>query len=346
MTPPLPPQDPGHEALAEALQVSFRLLRAVMVLLLGLYALSGIFVVKQDEKALVLLFGKIAGRPGEQIKGPGIHWTWPRPIGEIVRVKTEQVQSLETGTFALAPTAPNQPPPGGDSPLRPGHDGYSLTGDANLMHSRWAVRYQVDDPQVAQFRFADLPAVLHRELDHAIQHASSRFAIDRALRTDLEAFRAAVADEVVRRSQQLGLGIRIVGVELLFVAPPRQVAEAFNQVIAAEQERSENISAARSYATRTVNEAEGQAARLLAEAAAYQRRIVSEVSADADYFNKVYAEYVKNPAVIARTLRQDSVRRALENAAEKFLLPEGGRQQQLRLLINREPKSPWLEDRE
>ncbi len=332
-------RDPGNEALADALRVSFRVLRVVMVILLALYVVSGIFIVKQDEKAIVLVFGKMTGAAGERIRGPGIHWTFPRPIGEIVRVKTEQVQSIETGTFAM----PNQPP-GGDAPLRPGQDGYSLTGDANLMHSRWVVRYQVEDPVVAEFQFTDLGAIMHRELDHAIQRASSRFTIDRALRTDLETFRATVADDVVRRSQQLGLGIKIVGVELLLVTPPRQVADAFNQVIAAEQERSEQISAARGYAARTGNEAQGQAARLLAEATSYQRRVVSEVSADADYFNKVHAEYVKNPDVIARTLLQDSVRRAMASAQEKFVLPAGGSQQQLRLLINREAKSPWLEE--
>lgn len=337
-------RDAGHAALADALQVSFRVLRVVMVVLLILYAVSGIFIVKQDEKAIVLVFGKIAGAAGERIKGPGIHWTFPRPVGEIVRVKTEQVQSIETGTFTVAAAGPHQPAHGGDAPLRPGQDGYSLTGDANLMHSRWVVRYQVEDAEVAVFRFTDLGAIMHRELDHAIQRASSRFAIDRALRTDLEAFRAAVADDVVRRSQQLGLGVKIVGVELVLVAPPRQVADAFNQVIAAEQERSEQISAARGYAARTANEAQGQAARLLAEAAAYQRRAVSEVSADADYFNKVHAEYVKNPDVIARTLWQDGVRRALAGAQEKFVLPEGGGQQQLRLLLNRAQKSPWLEE--
>ena len=206
-------------------------------------------------------------------------------------------------------------------------------------------RYQIEDPEVVEFRFADLGAIVHRELDHAIQRASARFTIDRALRTDIEAFRATVADDVVKHCQELGLAIKIVGVEILLVAPPRQVADAFNQVIAAEQERSEKISAARGYAARTGNEAQGQAAKLQAEAAAYQRRVVAETSADADYFNKVYAEYVKNPDVIARTLLQDTVRVAMASAQEKFVLPEGGSQQQLRLLLNRAQKSPWLEEK-
>ena len=318
--------DQGHQALADALQVSFRLLRWVMVLLLAGYVLSGVFIVKQDEKAFVLVFGKVAGLGAERIKGPGIHWTFPRPISDVVRVKTEQVQAIESATFAAA-----------EKPV------YALTGDANLMHSRWVVRYQVDDPEAYAFRFQDNAVVLRRELDHAVVSVSGRFAIDRALRTEIEAFRAAVATEVTKRCLALGLGIKIAGVEVLAVAPPKAVADAFNDVIAAEQDRSQKMSEARGYAARVGNEALGQSAKLLAEGQSYQRRLVSEVSADADYFTKVYEQYVKNPDVVAHTLWQDAVRRTLAGVDSKFILPEAGPgKQELRLQLNREPKSPWL----
>lgn len=337
--------DPGMQALADALQVSFRALRAAMVVLLVLYLASGVFIVRQDERAMVLVFGRLQGTGAERLKEPGLHWTWPRPIGEVVRVRTEQIQSLETTTFTVPPPAPGQPatPPGGDTPLRPGTDGYSLTGDANLMHSRWALRYRVTDPEWERFRVADVTAVLHRELDRAIQRVAAEYPIDRALRTDLESFRAAVADRLTQQALRLGFGVQIVAVEILSVAPPRQVADAFSAVIAAEQERSEKISAARAEAARLLNEAQGQAARLRAEAAAYQRRVVSEVSADADYFLRVHAEYEKNPDVVARTLLQDTLRRGLASVQEKFVLPVGTPGQQLRLLLNRAPQSPWLE---
>lgn len=343
-SPTIQSPDPGMQALAEALQVSFRALRAAMVLLLVLYLASGVFIVRQDEKAMVLVFGRLQGEGPGRWREPGLHWTWPRPIGEVVRVRTEQIQLLETTTFTVPPPLPGQPPPGpgGDTPLRPGTDGYALTGDANLMHARWALRYRVTDPEWGQFRVADVAAVLHRELDRAVQRVAAGLSIDRALRTDLESFRAGVADRLSQRVIQLGLGVQLVAVEILSVAPPRQVADAFSAVIAAEQERSEKISAARAQAARLLNEAEGEAARLRAEALAYQRRVVSEVSADADYFQRVHAEYETNPDVVARTLLQDTLRRGLASVQEKFVLPVGASRQQLRLLLNRTPHSPWM----
>lgn len=328
------------------MRVSVRLLRWVMLLLLAAYLLSGIFTVREGEKAFVLVFGKISGRGEERVKRPGIHWTLPRPISEIVRIPTERIQTIETQTFWVESTNPMGPPgmTGPQASLRPGKDGYSLTGDANLIHSRWALRYRVGDPEAYVFKFRDVQSIISRELDHAIVKTSGRFPIDRALRTDIEAFRAAVTTEVTGRIEQLRLGVQILGVEIAALAPPRQVAEAFNAVTSAEQERSSKISEARKYATTATNDAEGRAARFQNEGEAYAARVVSEVSADADYFNKVHAEYVKNPRVIARALLQNTLQRVLAGVDEKFILAasEDGKHE-LRLELNRIPRSNWLE---
>lgn len=331
--------DTGHAALTGALNASFRVLRWMMALVVAAYLLSGVFVVRQHERAYVLVFGKIDGLGAERLKGPGIHWTWPKPVAEIVRIPTERVQMVESTTFWTPPPPPNPEgaPPAGT--LRPGADGYTLTGDANLLHAKWAIRYTVVDLETYSFRLADPTAILERELDHAIVKSTARLAVDQALRTEIEAMRGAVDAELRRRVEALNLGVRIERVDVLTVAPPRQVAAAFNGVIAAENERSEKISAARGAAARSLNEAQGEAARLKAEGEAYKRRVVAEVGASADYFTKVYEQYQKNPDIIARTLWQDTLRRTLGGVDQKFLLhrnPNG--RQELRVLLNPEPK--------
>ncbi len=338
--------DSGQTALTDALEVSFRALRFAMGLLLIGYLLSGIYIVGQHEKAMVLVFGKLSGMAGERVKSPGLYWTFPRPISEIIRIPTERVQSIATETFwrDLPQTPDGLPAAPATGPLKPGQDGYALTADSNLIHSRWILRYRIGDPIRYRFGFADLEAVLAREIDHAIVRVSGRFPIDQALRTNIEAFRAAVDRRLRDRIAQLDLGIAVVGLEIAGLIPPQQVAAAFNAVVAAEQERSQQISAARGYAARALNEAQGDAARLVAEGEAYRRRVVSEVSAEADYFRKVRQEYRKNPRVIAGTLLQASLRRVLEQVDEKFILGQAGRgRQELRLQLNPEPTSPWVE---
>ena len=234
-------------------------------------------------------------------------------------------------------------PPGvpGASPaatLKPGADGYTVTGDANLIHSRWALRYTIDDPEAYGFRFNNPAAVIQSELDHAVAETCARFTVDQALRTEIEAFRGAVDARVRRRCEQLGLGIKVERVDILALVPPRQVAEAFAAVIAAENERSQTISAARADAARALNEAQGEAAKIVADGEAYQREIVSRVSANAFYFTKVYEQYAKNPGIISRTLLQDTLRRTLANVQQKQIVaPSATGQQELRLLISPEP---------
>ena len=328
--------DTGDAALTGALNSSFRILRWLMLLVAGLYIVSGVFNVHQGERAYVLVFGKIAGLAGERLLEPGLHWTWPRPIAEIVRIPKERVQTVESATFWYKDEKPAEGQPG---TLRPGTDGYTLTGDANLIHSKWVLSYIVDDPEIVSFRLADLKSILRRELDRAVLQCTARRPVDQALRTEIEALRGAVDAALRQRAEALRLGIRVNRVDVLALAPPRQVTAAFASVIESEQDRSSKISAARAAAARSLNEAAGDAARLKSEGETYKRQIVAEVSASADYFTKVYEQYQKNPDIIAQTLLQDTLHRVLTGVDQKFLIHRNATgQQQLRLLINPEPQ--------
>ena len=59
-----------------------------------------------------------------------------------------------------------------EATLKPGTDGCTLTGDANLIHSRWAVRYTISDPETFAFGWHDAVQVLHDEFDRAILASS------------------------------------------------------------------------------------------------------------------------------------------------------------------------------
>jgi len=334
--------DSGSAALSDALNATFRALRFVMVLLLVVYACSGIFIVKQHEKAFVLRFGRIVGVGEDRVKGPGLHWTLPRPFSEIVRVQTERVQALATRTFWYTSDMEYQEEAGAQAgeTLQPDRDGYNLTGDANLLHSTWSVRYTIDNPESALFGFNDIDKVLHGELDRAVMSVTARFSIDRALRTDLESLREAVENTLRRRAADLKLGVRVQGIDLLAIFPPRQVAQAFDDVVQAEQQRGKQISDARAYASRAINEAKGETSRIRSEGEAYSKRLLSEIQSDADYFEQVYVKYKQNPETVRSTLLQDTVRRTLANVDQKYIVDRsGGLPPQIRLQLGREKGS-------
>ena len=91
-TPPVTPDDAGSQALAEALRSSFAIVKFVMVLLVALFFVSGIFQVGPQEKAVILRFGKPVGEGEKALLGPGLHWSFPYPIDEVVRIPITEIQ--------------------------------------------------------------------------------------------------------------------------------------------------------------------------------------------------------------------------------------------------------------
>ncbi len=334
-----PPATPGAGALVEALDVSFRLLRWAMAALAAVYLLTGLFIVPQHERALVLVFGRITGEGDARIRGPGIHWTLPRPFAEIVRIETERVQTVSAGE--LPAEGAELPPEAGFAD--PAWDTFFLTGDANLLSARWSLRYTIADPEAFLFRFRDAVGLLEAELNQAVVQTAARFDVEAALRTDVERFRAEVGDRLRERIRELGLGVRIERIELVGVRPPAAVAHAFEAVVQAEQERSRQMSEARAYAARRGQEAFGEAARTVAEAEADRDRWVASAAADAAVFRAVLEKERENPGVLRETLRQDAIRRAFAGVGHLwFIRPGEAGRRELRVLLSPERRALML----
>src|SRR5262249_20569504 len=106
--PPEPagvPIDASSRALEEAFRSSFNIVRVVMILLVAIFAISGITNVEPQQKAVILRFGKPLGVGPEQLLGPGFHWAFPYPIDEVVPITVGQVQYVDSTVGWYATTA-------------------------------------------------------------------------------------------------------------------------------------------------------------------------------------------------------------------------------------------------
>ncbi len=57
-----------------------------------LYVLSGITVVRSDEVAVILRWGRLVGdTPALQAHGPGLLFAFPRPVDQVMRVQVKHV---------------------------------------------------------------------------------------------------------------------------------------------------------------------------------------------------------------------------------------------------------------
>lgn len=335
-------ENQGVTALSDALMRSISLLRWLMLLLLFGYLFSGVFILKQHEKAVVLRLGKIVGIGDDRVLNPGFHWTWPRPFSEVIRIPAGRVRSLTSTTFwhGYPEQAGDQIP----DTLRPMIDGYTLAGDANLLHSQWTIRYTIENLEAYLFGAQKPEEVIERELNRAALLVSAQTPIDALIRTDLEGYRLRVDQETRRRLSELPLGIAVQGVDLLHVSPPPQVAAAFDQVIRAEQEQAEEITDARAYAGRILNEARGEAEQTIAEGETFKTRLVSEIKADADYFREIQPSVARQPDLMRQVIWQDAIRKALGTVGQLYVVPsDADGRREIRLQLSPRRENPFAE---
>ncbi len=342
--PPVTSDDTGSQALAEALRSSFLIIQFVMWVLVILFFCSGFFTVGPQEKAIILRFGKPVGEDQKALLGAGLHWSFPYPIDEVVKIPITEIQKVSStiGWYAMTPEqelSGNLPPPG--SSLVPGVDGYVMTADRNIIHTRATLYYQVDQPIHYVFDFVSASNIVQNALNNALLDTAVRFKVDAVLYTDVAGFKDAVEQRVseLADAEQLGITISHCDVESV---PPRQLKPIFDQVTEARENRNKVLDEAHSYENQVTNRAGAQAVTLINEAISGRARYVQSLQADAKAFSALLPNYEINPGLFAQQKLAQVMGNALTNVQDKIFLPErlDGQPRELRLMLNREPPEP------
>jgi modulator of FtsH protease HflK len=350
---PLNEFDPGSKSLAEALRISFILLKVIMILLVVAFIGSGFFTVDRDEKAVVLRLGKIRGVGEEAILGPGPHWAMPHPVDEVIKIPVKKVQTLSIDDFWYYETEqeklgkPIQM--NASQPLLPQRDGYIITrndkvegvagDDYNIVHCKWVLTYKIDNAldffrnvYIDQAKpgedFYDVAGktvnpVLRSVADKAIVATMVGYSIDEALvRTD--GIAAKVKNLMSRELADMHTGIVVDTMQMVKVMWPRQVDGAFQDLVGARQESEKGMSEARGHAEQTLNEAGGPVTgELLA-------KLMSGDEAGIETMWEQLAGEAQNVIAESRAYRTKVVEDARANAEYmQRLLPEYNKRPQL-----------------
>ncbi len=335
-------EDASTRALSDALQSSFVIVKFVMAVLIVLFFASGVFTVPPQEKAVIFRFGKPISP--DQLLGPGLHWSFPSPIDEVVRIPIGQLQTVRStvgwyGTTAEI-EASGQEPPARPS-LNPIVDGYTLTGDGNIIHIRATMRYRISDPLVYVFNFVSASNVVQSALDNALFYASAQFTVDKALRKDVVGLKEKILARVNELINQQKLGIVLDPLDIA-VSPPLFVKPFFNEVTSAEQEQGTAINTAQGYANALLSRAIGESNQVVNAGQTDRTRLLQSVRSEADTLTARLPGYQKNPRLFEQRLLTETWQRILTNAQDKYFLPDraDGGSRELRLLLNREMQKP------
>ena len=299
-----------------------------------LYALSGITIVKADEVAVILRWGRLVGAtPALQQHGPGLLFAFPRPIDQVVRVKVKRVSDLPVTTLAALDEW------AGATTLDPLTTGYALTGDRNVVHVNMVARYRIKDPAAWAFYAPKSEDALRVEVSAAMVRSLGEMGVDRVLSDG----RKDLVETTARRAQAgldaVGSGLELTSLELIHLAPPAALAKDFDAVqsayIAAETKKKE----AEAFAQQTKPAAQADADTAVQAARAAAAADLATAKGDAEAFRDLDREYRKNPAVVRERLYRDAIDKAAAAAGSIRWVPPppDGRYHGLRITI---PSSP------
>ncbi len=272
--------DAGSKSLADALRISFFVLKIIMIVLVILFFSSGVFTVGPDERAMVLRFGKIRGDTSEKrILTPGLHWAIPYPIEEVIKFPGRNtVERVAVDALWYDETKKMVP-----RSLNPVMDGYCLTrndtvadlkagDDYNIVHSKWLLTYKISDcelflknvyvkPAPAGQNYIDVISqsaepLLKALACDAIVASMVQFSIDEAIKSDADISRQATK-LLQAKLDNIESGIEVDSMQITAVTWPRQVEDAFVASMKASNEADKTIREAKGYAESKINEAGG-----------------------------------------------------------------------------------------
>ncbi|HIJ71435.1 MAG TPA: hypothetical protein HPP87_08750 [Planctomycetes bacterium] len=279
--------DAASKSLADALRISFAILKLIMITLIILFFASGIFRVQPDEQALVLRLGKIRGIGQTRLLGPGLHWAFPEPIDEIVRIVTKKKRTVQIDSFWYFEREQDKlkgkkPRRGGT--LNPLRDGYCLTrndsvigsgeNDYNIVHAKWELTYTIDRPELffkniyyqAPAPGQDFLDVVSETLDPLLKSMAAdaivttmvNYSIDEAIISE-----SRIPNEVSSLLQagleRINSGVKVTSMQISErITWPLQVDSAFQASNKASQESQRLVTEARAYAEKILNEVGGR----------------------------------------------------------------------------------------
>lgn len=275
-----------------------------LVAVLGVWLYNAVYIVDEQEQAVILRFGKYY-----ETVGPGLNIYFP-PIDRkfLENVTRERSYSKQ---------------------------GEMLTEDENIIEVPLTVQYRITN--LRDFVLAvDQPEVsLQHATDSAVRHVVGSTAMDQALTEGREVMAAEVRERLQGFMDDYATGITITQVNLQSAAAPSEVQEAFDDVIRAREDEQRLKNQAESYANSVVPEARGTAQRMLEEAQGYRDAVIAQAMGEAKRFSLLLAEYQKAPEVTRERLYLETVQMLLSNTTKVLVTAKGGQNQLLYLPLDK-----------
>ena len=262
----------------------------ILVAAIAIWAISGIYIVDEGKRGVVLLFGEY-----QTTTQPGPHWHAPF-IQSVDRVNVENVRSVELGYS--------------------GQEALMLTQDENIIDAQFTVQYQVSDARNYLFNVRNADLTLRQAAESAIREVVGKSTMDFVLtggRSEVAASAQKLLQDILNEYEA---GLLVTTLNMQNAQAPDQVQDAFADAVKAREDEERLKNEGRAYSNDVIPRARGQAARIIEEANAYKEEVIAGAEGQTSRFLALLDEYRKAPAVTRKRLYLDSLESVFANSSK------------------------------
>lgn len=269
------------------------------------WVLSGVYMVDQREQAVVTQFGGYMGPP----KGAGLHWHLPFPIQD---VRIERVSEQRRTIIGRD-----------DRNQEVLQEALMLTGDKNILDLNFTVVWQLKNIEYYVFNLNGPDEAVKAIAESAMREVVGRRELDDIITRERSQVEAETQELMQRVLDEYRSGVLVAQVQINQAAPPREVIDAFQDVIKAGQDQVTTRNEAERYRNERVPQARGQAAAQIQAAEAYREQVVREAEGEAARFASVLVEYKRAPGVTRQRLYIETMERVIGGAQKTIVDTRG-----------------------
>ncbi|CAO4167115.1 FtsH protease activity modulator HflK [Methylorubrum populi] len=281
-------------------------------LVLGVWLLTGFYIVKPNEVGINTIFGRYTGQSGE-----GLRYNFPYPVGSVRTPNVGVFNSIPIGYVSAGNTTRQRDVP---------EESLMLTGDENIVDLDFEVQWRVNPLKAEDYVFnlANPDGTIKAIAESAMREVIGRRNIQAILTNEQSSIAQEVKEIVQSALDEYGAGVRIEVVQLTSVNPPPEVRPAFIDVNAAQQYAQQVRNEAETYASRVVPEARGNASKALQGAEAYVAQATADATGQAARFQQVYQSYKVAPEISRERIFLETMEKVLGSVHKVIIDQSGG----------------------
>jgi membrane protease subunit HflK len=253
---------------------------------IGGWISTGVYYTEPGEAAVVLVLGRYHITEYDE----GLHWRWPAPLGDHDTVNVSKMRRVEFGVD-------KQSGANLDQDVVRVQENEVQTSDSNIVIPRYVVQYRIQNPFTYLYSLENPTQTLRDAAQAAMREAIGRHSIDEVLHSDrrgIQAVAKTILEEILVNYARLEgdeTAFEIRSIQLQSSQPPSQVQDAFDDVVAAKQDKDRAVSVAEGDAREIRERAGAEATELTQSAIGYKDAKVLDATGEAARFESLLKEY-------------------------------------------------------